>query len=110
VENRKIIAIDIDGIICEEPDHWSKYYEAKPIWNNIEIIRKLYNTLNVEIVLYSARYPEDRKVTEEWLQRFKIPYHRLVLGKLQAHYYIDDRLITLDEICKAIIKENNKNG
>lgn len=45
----------------------------------------------VKVVLYSARFEEDRLVTEQWLKGHAIAYDELHLGKPRAEVYVDDR-------------------
>jgi uncharacterized HAD superfamily protein len=92
-----IIAIDIDNTICKEQKHWWLYEEGIPIPENIEKINKMYDEGHI-IIYYSARFEEDKEVTEKWFKRNGVKYHRLVLGKLKADLYIDNDSKRLDEL------------
>jgi len=84
-------AIDIDGTLTEEdndPENWFRYAECKPIRENIIKVNNLYNT-GERIVLYTARFEEDRKVTVDWLSVNGVKYHRLIMDKFRADIYVD---------------------
>jgi len=70
-----VIAIDFDGTASEHP----------------EKVNQLYENRNNFIVIYTARSPEIREKTEKELQMLGIRYHALVMGKLRADFYVDDR-------------------
>jgi len=71
----KVIAIDIDGTALEYPDKVNELYEDK---NNV-------------IILHTARSCSIRKQTELELHKKGIKYHSLVMDKLRADVYIDDK-------------------
>jgi len=88
----KKICIDIDGIITRETKGFGKKYYPKrtPNTYTIETLQD-YHRRGFKIILYTARYQEDRKMTEAWLKKHKVPYDELILGKPQAEFYADDR-------------------
>jgi uncharacterized HAD superfamily protein len=95
-----IIAVDIDGILTIEAEGEGYDYKSRtPNQSNIEIVNKLYEKHT--IILYTARFVEDEKVTKDWLFKNRVKYHRLVLGKLYYDYIVDDKaydcLETLNE-------------
>lgn len=86
LKNRyNVIAIDIDGIICEESH--KRYIDRKPIVENIKKI----NSLDDLKILYTARLECDRAITEKWLRMNDVKYDLLVMNKLPYDYLIDDR-------------------
>lgn len=70
-----VIAIDLDGTARAYPEKVNKLYEVQDNF----------------IVIYTARSEELRKKTEEELRMMGIRYHALVMGKLRADVYIDDK-------------------
>lgn len=70
-----VIAIDLDGTALLHPGHVRKYFEDK---NNF-------------IIIYTARSESIRESTVQELQEKGIPYHALVMEKLRADVYIDDK-------------------
>ena len=83
--------VDIDGVLCENgtPEN---YVHAIPKKINIDRINNLFDSKN-EIVIYTSRLHEDRKITIEWLDRNAIQYHSIIFDKPSGDYYIDDKAI-----------------
>ncbi len=71
----KVIAIDLDGTASQWPDK----------------VNKLYEDPNNFIVIHTARSEIIRPETEAQLKSLGIRYHALVMGKLRADVYVDDR-------------------
>ena len=91
---------DIDGVIAQfDPD--LRYEEARPNEPMIRVIRKLYEAGNT-IVLHTARgYVTGidwEEVTKKQLAAFDCPYHELHFGKPNADYYIDDKMLDMNEL------------
>jgi CMP-N-acetylneuraminic acid synthetase len=97
--NQKIkIVCDIDGIIANKTKG-NDYAVSTPIENNIEILRNLHDQGHT-IVLYTARgYATGidwEEITTKQMKKWCVPYDKLVFGKPDADFYVDDKLITLD--------------
>jgi uncharacterized HAD superfamily protein len=90
-------AVDIDGTLCEEQNEWWKYRLATPILENIEAINRLYEE-GENIVIYTARFEDDRQVTQQWLKDHGVKYHRLVMDKFRADVYVDSNMIKPEDI------------
>jgi len=88
------IVIDIDDTIAFAKNWW-EYDKAKPIPGAKELLLKLM-TEGHEVILWTARFEEDREVTEKWLRENGIPYHKLVLGKPQGDLYIGNNAIKFE--------------
>ncbi len=71
----QVIAIDFDETASLHPHKVNELYE-KPF---------------TYIVIYTARSSSMREVTEKELAVLGIKYHSLVMEKLRANIYIDDR-------------------
>jgi hypothetical protein len=71
----KVIAIDLDGCAATFP----------------EKVNILFENPDNFIVIYTARSESIRKITEEQLASLGIKYHSLVMQKLRADIYVDDR-------------------
>ena len=71
----RVIAIDMDGTALE--------YTNK--------VQALFDHPGNLIIIYTARNPMIRKQTESELKKNNIPYHALVMGKLRADVYVDDK-------------------
>ena len=71
----KVIAIDLDNTALAYPN------EVKRLFNNKENF----------IVIYTARPEHLRCMTTDDLACKEIPYHALVMDKIRADVYIDDK-------------------
>lgn len=100
--DKPVVVVDIDGTLCED-DSFPDYDGAKPLMERIKALQALKR--NHFIVLWSARYEADRKVTERWLHEHHILYDRLILGKIPYDVFIEensfnsplDLLVSLEE-------------
>ena len=80
----KTIIFDIDGVILEHDKgfHGKKgryQYPSKPIKNNIELVKSYYSKGDT-IIFMTARPETERKNLEKELSKYKIYYHKLVMG------------------------------
>ena len=95
----KIFCFDIDGVIASLNKDL-KYNLAKPLKENIMIVNKLYE--HNKIILFTARGYETkidwRKITENQMEKWGVKYHELKFGKPAADYYIDDKMLSLDDL------------
>jgi hypothetical protein len=86
--SKKIIFIDIDGIITNETKGFNYKYRT-PNLENIEIINKLFD--NNKIILYTSRYLRDYFITKKWLKKYKVKYHKIIFNKYKYDIFIDDK-------------------
>ena len=86
---RSLISVDLDGILCQG-EWWDKEDGAKPIKKNIELVNKLYHAKH-HIIIYTARKEKARYETEYWLKKHGVKYHALVMEKMGADCYWDDK-------------------
>jgi len=70
-----VIAIDFDKTATEFPEKVNNLYEHPENF----------------IVIYTSRSSEIRKETEKELRDLGIHYHALVMDKIRADIYIDDK-------------------
>ncbi len=84
----------MDGTICTEERTYSRSM-AKPLDNAVESINRLYDEGHT-IIIYSARTWMEYEMTVDWLSRYGVKYHQLMLGKPVGDVWIDDRAITCD--------------
>jgi len=85
-----VICVDIDGVLAEDSGDHRDYASRVPLLRGIELCRRLHAAGHT-VVLHTARFKVDRQVTERWLARHGVHYHKLILGKPRADLYIDDR-------------------
>lgn len=95
-----IYAVDIDGTLTEDdtnPENWFRYAEMKPIRETIAKINDLYMK-GETIILFTARFEEDRQVTVNWMKINGVKYHRLIMDKLRADVYVDSASMRPEEL------------
>ena len=88
-KDKKVYAIDIDGILANEPLGFD-YSIKTPNETNIKKVNELYDNGN-RIVLYTSRYSVDDIVTEKWLYDNKVKYHNIIYDKIFYDIFIDDK-------------------
>jgi hypothetical protein len=96
----KTFCFDIDGVIATiVPDN--DYNMAKPRRSVIEKINWLYDR-GQRIILNTARgYVTGidwREVTKKQLADWDVKYHELHFGKPAADYYVDDKMLSLEDL------------
>lgn len=113
-KQKKIIAIDLDDVICtrsKEYEHLgpAKYDYCEPILENIDLVYKLWDSNQYKIVIYTARgmaqfkgdigtvYQKLYEKTKKQLDKWKVPYDELVMGKIHYDVLIDDKALNSDQ-------------
>jgi len=107
--NRKIFCFDIDGVIATiTPEN--QYNMAQPIHETIDLINSLFDQEH-QIILFTARGSATginwEKTTAEQIKTWGVKYHKLLFGKPAADYYIDDKLVSIDQL-KSLTNEWSK--
>ncbi|MDF2587717.1 MAG: hypothetical protein K0S41_1558 [Anaerocolumna sp.] len=96
----KRFVFDIDGVIAKISKN-NDYSLAEPNESMIKIINKLYEMGNY-VVLFTARgYVTGIDwvdTTNDQLNKWGLKYHELHFGKPNADYYIDDKMLSLDQL------------
>ena len=117
----KIIAFDLDDVICYRPKEYehlgpNKYDYCEPNQSVIDLVNSLYDEGN-KIVIYTARgmsqykgnvsliYSELYSKTIQQLDSWGLKYHRLVMGKIHYDLLIDDKALNSSDITKDNIKK-----
>ena len=97
---------DIDGVIAMKREDLD-YGQAGPNEKMIRIVNQLYDWGN-RIVLFTARgYVTGidwRPVTEKQMKDWGVKYHELHMGKPNADYYVDDKMLSLEFLYKEFGK------
>ena len=90
-----VYCFDIDGTICITPE--SNYHDSKPIPERIRIVNKLYEEGH-EINFFTARGAATgldwRDLTEIQLKEWGVMYHKLIMGKPHADFFVDDKAVS----------------
>lgn len=93
---------DIDGVIAQLDEN-NDYSKSKANTEMITIINKLFDLGN-EIILLTARgYVTGidwKEVTVKQLKDWGLKYHELHFGKPNADYYIDDKMLSMNELIR----------
>lgn len=104
----KRFVIDIDGVVTIIEKDNTDYANAKPNYEMIAKINKLYDAGN-HIVFFTARgYVTGidwREVTEKCFEEWGLKYHELIFGKPNADFYIDDRFLSFEALDEMVSEE-----
>ena len=95
----KILYVDIDGTLTVETEGHN-YHERSPRFDVINKVNYCYHH-GWTVILWTARWPVDRKVTVLWLDRWGVRYHNLVLGKPTWDLYICDKSVNVEDWLNA---------
>jgi len=89
------VICDIDGVLAYPVDDYRKYGVAQPNLTMRDVLRRLHKQGD-RIILHTARWKEDRQVTEEWLSKHGFPYTEIVFEKPLGDLYIDDKAMRIE--------------
>tara|TARA_B110000263_G_scaffold177843_1_gene155577 strand:+ start:181 stop:1326 length:1146 start_codon:yes stop_codon:yes gene_type:complete len=110
------MVFDLDGVICELKKPSESYADVIPKNDIIEKMRDLKKDGHY-LIIHTGRHMRTcdgdvskvikkiGKITEDWLEKWKVPYDKLIFGKPYADIYIDDLGIefsTKDKLDKKI--------
>jgi len=110
------IVFDLDGVICELKKPSESYADVIPKNDVIEKMKELKEDGHY-LIIHTGRHMRTcdgdvskviekiGKITEDWLEEWKVPYDELIFGKPHADIYIDDLGIefsTKDKLDKKI--------
>lgn len=120
MSKQKIIAFDLDDVICFRPMECEnlgpdKYSYCQPYQETINLINSLYGD-GYKIIIYTARgmsqfngniveiYSKLYNKTIEQLESWGVKYHQLVMGKIHYDVLIDDKVLNSKNINEKTIK------
>lgn len=100
--DKKIIAFDCDGVICETQG--TDYPNgATPKYENIAKINALYDAGN-HILIFTGRGTESgidwRELTERQFRDWGLKYHELKFGKPAFDLFVDDHCMNSEVFFK----------
>ncbi len=102
------LSIDLDGVLARKKEwSFSDSYERqremlmaiKPYSEVIKKVNQLYDQGH-KIIINTARHWRDYEATIEWLKKYGVKYHSLIMAKPLADYYVDDKNLSLEEFLK----------
>jgi hypothetical protein len=119
MSKQKIIAFDLDDVLCYRPSGYEhlgpeKYDYCEPYSENIDLANSLYDDGH-KIVIYTARgmsqfngnvteiYSKLYNKTNQQLNFWGLKYHQLVMGKMHYDVLIDDKVLNSHDIGKKQI-------
>jgi len=82
----RVIAVDYDGIINSG---------GNPIKSNINKVNTLFDDKDNYIVIYTARNRNLYHTVFKQLTDWEVKFHALVMEKMRADYYVDDKTMIL---------------
>ena len=119
MNKQKIIAFDLDDVICFRPTGYEdlgpeKYSYCQPYEETIQLVNSLYDD-GYKIIIYTARgmsqfsgniveiYSKLYVQTNDQLKSWEVKYHQLVMGKIHYDVLIDDKSLNSYDINKEDI-------
>lgn len=102
IKNHFVIAIDLDNTLTNGEPVWDGIIPT-PHKEHIELIRKLFKKGYI-IIIHTARQWEDASETVGWLIANRIPFQGIMMGKMGADYYVDDRNCSFEDLTKLLDK------
>jgi hypothetical protein len=107
----KTYCFDLDGVICKT--HMNHYKKSKPISKAIKKINSLYFEGH-QIIIFTARFmgrnnenihlakKQGYNFTLSQLKKWKLKFHKLILGKPSYDFIVDDKSINFKNWVKNI--------
>lgn len=91
------VAVDFDQTITKDISY-DPYPDIGEEIPDLEMIRWINDQAQYnEIIVYTARGEELREATQNWLDHNGVNYDKIVMDKLDADMYIDDKAVRPDE-------------
>lgn len=99
IKKKKTICFDIDNVVCSTEN--SKYQYSKPKIQVIKKINQLYDK-GFKIIFFTSRfmgrtnnnpkkaYSLGFQLTKNQLEKWRVKYHKLIMGKPSYDLIIDD--------------------
>jgi len=94
------ICFDLDGTICSAEKIFNKPY-AKPNKKIIKTINELYD-LGHSVIIFTGRSSLEWRVTTDWLKKYKVKYHQLIMNKPYYDIYIGDKAFNVETYAKSL--------
>jgi hypothetical protein len=114
VKKVKILCFDLDNTLCVTKGN--NYLDAKPNQKNIDVVNQLY-AKGFIIKIFTSRFMGRSKeniqiakrrgflITTKQLKKWKISYHKLIMGKPSYDLIIDDKSLGYNKNWAVKIKK-----
>lgn len=89
--------VDIDGVIFDSVCDLYGNYQVRAVNDSVVDRIKLLYASGHEIVLHTGRHWNHMDLTIKQLKQHGVDYHTLVMGKPVGDFYIDDRIMSIDQ-------------
>lgn len=93
----EIVAVDLDGTLCETAWTPKQAREATPYEEEIKKTNEIAAS-GYFVIIYTARADDLIPATLEWLRRHNIRYDAICNKKMVADHYVDDKNKTFKEL------------
>ncbi|PNS13756.1 hypothetical protein CAC42_3249 [Sphaceloma murrayae] len=82
----RTLFIDIDGTLVKNAGQYfgNIWGSQLPLPNNIDLLKRMYETGRVQIILTTSRTERFREITERQMRAVGMPYDQIVFGLLHA--------------------------
>lgn len=84
------VVMEIDGVLAGEPEKGKTLFDCPPHPDGVLMAQRLAKA-GVHIVIHSSRPESEWDRTVRWLEKWKVEYAELVLGRPAADVYIDPK-------------------
>ena len=115
----KYVAVDLDGTLAEY-DGWSGLDNIEDPKPHARICMRILEKAGFNLIIYTCRADRGLKKVRDWLETHRIPYDHINFNpeqhetagekKLFAHYYIDDRNGSFQDLFSSVKKVLDKEG
>ena len=115
-----VFCFDIDNVLCISPNN--NYKKSKPIKKNIRLVNLLMKKGHC-IKLFTSRHmgrnnenkflakKQSYNFTKKQLKKWKVKYHKLIIGKPSYDVFIDDKNLSFNKNWpQKILKQIKKNN
>lgn len=92
-----VIAVDLDGTMCETCWTPRQCLTAEPIDGAIAKVNEMSKQCNF-IIIYTARPDKLIPATLKWLRKHNVKYDAICNNKMVADVYIDEKNKTFEEV------------
>ena len=111
INNVKTYCFDLDGVICKTKKNY--YDKSTPIKKAINKINSIYLKGN-KVIIFTSRYmgrsnenvilakKKGYNFTLSQLKKWKLKFHKLILGKPSYDFIVDDKSINFKNWVKNI--------